>query len=233
MLKILAADTSTMSGSVALLEGPEVVAEWTLRSSRTHNRRLLATIDRLLQEAGWDLEQLDAMAVTAGPGSFTGVRIGLSTVKSLAWSTGKRFLSIPTLDVLAAPLGIASHSVCALLDAKKHEVYCALYQPDGRGSCRLEGDYQVLSPERLADRIELPTLFCGDGWLLYRDRLRARLGELAIEAPDHFHVIRAGDLGILAFHRLVAGEAEDPMVAVPVYVRPSEAELKNPHLASA
>lgn len=230
-LKVLAADTSTMTGSVALVEGAQVVAEWTLLSSRTHNRRLLAAIDRLLREADWRLDDLDGLAVTAGPGSFTGVRIGLSTMKGLAWAAAKRFLAVPTLDVLAAPLGLASLPVCALLDAKKQELYTAQYQPDGRGDCRREGDFQVLSPERLAAQITRPTLFCGDGWLLYHELLRRLLGDRALEAPAYFHTLRSGVLGILAGRRFAAGEKADPSTAVPVYVRSSEAELKHPHLA--
>ena len=232
-LKVLAADTSTMTGSVALVEGAQVVAEWTLRSQRTHNRRLLAAIDLLLREADWSLEDLDGLAVTAGPGSFTGVRIGLSTMKGLAWAAGKRFLAVPTLDVLAAPMGLASLPICTLLDAKKQELYAAQYQPDGRGDCRREGDFQVLSPARLAAQITRPTLFCGDGWLLYREVLRRLLGDRAIEAPAYFHTLRSGVLGILACRRFAAGEKADPSTAVPVYVRSSEAELKHPHLAQA
>ena len=85
-MRILAADTSTASGSLALLDGENLTAEWTLRSAQTHNRRLLKSIDSLLREAGWDLETIDAFAVACGPGSFTGLRIGMTTMKVLAWT---------------------------------------------------------------------------------------------------------------------------------------------------
>ena len=102
-MRILAADTSTASGSLALLDGENLTAEWTLRSAQTHNRRLLRSIDSLLREAGWDLETIDAFAVACGPGSFTGLRIGMTTMKVLAWTRGKLYADICSLDALALP----------------------------------------------------------------------------------------------------------------------------------
>lgn len=232
-MKILAVDTSTSTGSVAALEDDEVMAEWTLRSDQTHNRRLLKTVDFILREVGWTSDLLDGFAVTTGPGSFTGLRIGLSTIKSMAWVLKKFYAGIPTLDALATPLGFASHPVCALLDARKNEVYCAVYQPDGKGNLDLLEPYRVLAPNRLASQIREPTLFCGDGWLLYKDLLREELGPKAMEVPGPYHIIRASFVGKLAYRKFAAGERDDPVASVPLYVRASEAEIRNPHLASS
>lgn len=231
-MKILAVDTSTASGSVALLDGETPVIEWALHSARTHNRRLLKTVDRLLGEVGWEPGGLDGFAVTTGPGSFTGLRIGLTTVKTLAWTLKKPFLGISSLDALAAPLGFASMPVCTILDARKNELYFALHMPDGRGGVQRVGDCEAIPPERLPERIHTPTLFCGDGWLLAGTFLGEKLGELAIGAPGYCHVIRAGVVGELARKKFLAGERDDPLTAVPLYVRPSEAEIKNPHPAN-
>jgi len=103
-MRILAADTSAMSGSLALLDDENLTAEWTLRSGKTHNRRLLKSIDSILREAGWDLGTIDAFAVASGPGSFTGLRIGMATMKVLAWVRAKAYASICSLDALALPL---------------------------------------------------------------------------------------------------------------------------------
>jgi tRNA threonylcarbamoyladenosine biosynthesis protein TsaB len=230
-MKILAVDTSTSSGSVALLDGPQVLCEWTRLSALTHNRRLLATIDSMLREVDWEMDRLDGLAVTAGPGSFTGLRIGLTTVKTLAWAGQKLFVTISSLDALAAPFSFASLPVCTLIDARKKEVYCALYRPDGKGRLQKKTPYQVLPPHRVIEQIKEPTLFCGDGWLLYRDMIERELGDFVIAAPAPYHMIRAGFVGELARIKFLAGEAEDPMTSVPIYVRPSEAELNNPHLA--
>jgi tRNA threonylcarbamoyladenosine biosynthesis protein TsaB len=229
-MKILAIDTSTASGSLALLDGERQVAEWTLSSALTHNRRLLICIDRLLGEAGWTVSELDGLASTLGPGSFTGIRIGLTTVKTLAWTLEKRFVGIPTLEALAAPLWLAALPVCALLDARKKELYCAFYRPRGHGRMELMGDFQVLSPQHVMRQVAQPTIFCGDGWLLYGKLFTESLGEtVALGAPSPYHSIRAGFVAELARRRFEEGRDDDPMASLPLYVRPSEAELKHPH----
>ncbi len=231
-MRLVAVDTSTASGSIALVAGHQVVAEWSLLSARTHNRRLLKTLDRLLDEADWGMASVDGFAVTAGPGSFTGIRIGLSTVKTLAWATRKPLVTVATLDVLAAPFGYAATPICAMIDAKKKEVYGAFYSPDGEGRCRLVGDYTVAAPEDLVAGVREKTIFCGDGWLLYRKRLQDRLGTRAVEPPAPYHGVRASQLAVLAQERFQAGQTIDPVEAVPIYVRPSEAELSYPHLTA-
>lgn len=229
-MKILALDTSTSSGSVALLEGPLLTAEWTLQSARTHNRRLLRTIDDLLRQTGRELAEMDGFAVSTGPGSFTGIRIGLTSMKTLAWVLGKPFAGIPTLDALAAPFRFSRLPVCAMLDARKKEVYCAIYRADESNRICRPGPYRAIAPERIAELIEEPTIFCGDGWLLYRGTLMEKLGRLAVEAPASQHVVRAGAVAELAARKFSAGMADDPVTAVPIYVRPSEAEISYPHL---
>ncbi|MBP8645125.1 MAG: tRNA (adenosine(37)-N6)-threonylcarbamoyltransferase complex dimerization subunit type 1 TsaB [Syntrophobacteraceae bacterium] len=226
-MKILAADTSTPTGSVALMDGDHLLAEWTLHSGQTHNRRLLKTLDSLLREVGWDLDQVQGFGVTLGPGSFTGLRIGLTTLKTLAWVTNRPFVGVSSLDVLAAPLCHSSLPVCALLDAKKKQVYWALYRGDGAGGILRISPYRVMEPPNLAEHLTGPTLMVGDGWLLYRDFFREVLGNLAIEAPSPFHSIRASFVAQITCRRLLAGEAHDPLTSVPLYVRPSDAELKS------
>ena len=224
-MKILAVDTSTASGSIALLNDMQIEAEWTLRSSETHNRRLLKTVDHILHEVGWELNEIGGLAVTTGPGSFTGVRIGLTTVKTLAWSLKVPFVGVPSLDALAAPLSFAGLPVCTVLDARKQEVYFAIFRPEGKGVQSRQGPYHVASPAAVRKEIDGPTILCGDGWLLYRDLLLKDLGSLAIEAPAPYHTIRAGFVGELARARILAGETDNPMTSAPLYVRPSEAEL--------
>lgn len=230
-LKILAADTSTSAGSVALLEDDRVKVEWTLQSAQTHNRRLMKTVDDLLGQVAWILSDIDAFAVTVGPGSFTGVRIGLTTIKTFAWCLGKPLFLIPTLDALAAPLGISTHRVCPLIDARKREVFAAFYRGDGMGTCRRESDFLVIPPERLAEHVREKTFFFGDGWDAYGEMLKGLLGDLALEAPASCRMIRASVVGDLARRRLLAGESDDAISAAPLYVRPSEAEIHYPHLS--
>lgn len=226
-MRILAADTSTPTGSVALMDGDRLLAEWTLHSGQTHNRRLLKTLDSLLREVGWALDQVQGFGVTLGPGSFTGLRIGLTTLKTLAWVTNRPYVGVSSLDALAAPLCHSSHPVCALLDAKKKQVYWALYRGDGAGGILRISPYRVMEPPSLVEHLTGPTLMVGDGWLLYRDFFREMLGNLAMEPPSPFHSIRASFVAQIACRRLLSGEAHDPLTSVPLYVRPSDAELKS------
>lgn len=229
-MKLLALDTSTAGGGVAVLDGDAVLAEWTLQSALTHNRRLLKAVDLVLGELGLTVRDLDAVSSTVGPGSFTGVRIGLTTAKTLAWALGKPFVGVVTLDALAEPFGFTRWSVCPLIDARKGEVYAARYVADGKGAVVRTSDWEVLPARVLVEKFEGPTLCCGDGWTVYREFLRERLKEQVVEAPAPYHVIRPAFVGACALKRLQRGEADDPAAAVPLYVRPSEAEI---HLGRA
>lgn len=230
--KILAVDTSSSSGSVALVDGSLLVVEWNLQSAKTHNRRLLKTIHMLLSQAGWTMEEVDTVAVTTGPGSFTGLRIGITTMKTLAWACGKRYVGIPTLDVLAAPLSFANTTVCPLMNARKEEVYFAFFVPDGKGNLHRQSPYAVDSPERVVAKIKGPTVFCGDGWRLHGSLFVEALGEWALEAPGPFHVIRASFVAELARRRISDGLSDDALTSAPLYIRPSEAEIQYPHLST-
>ncbi|MGC9195552.1 MAG: tRNA (adenosine(37)-N6)-threonylcarbamoyltransferase complex dimerization subunit type 1 TsaB [Syntrophobacteraceae bacterium] len=234
-MKILAADTSTMSGSIALLDEGNLIAERTLSSAKTHTRRLLTSIDELLAEAGLELESIEGFATAAGPGSFTGLRIGMTTIKVLAWTLGKAYASVLTLDALAFPFCFSPYPVCALLDARKDEVYFALYRPDGHGALVPEIPCSALSPSKLAQtlaqRAPEPTVFCGEGFTRYSNILKESLGERVIEPPGFFHIIRAASVGELARRKFAGGRRDDPRSSAPFYLRPSEAEINYPHLA--
>lgn len=230
-MRILAADTSTMAGSLALLEDENIVAEWSVRSAQTHNRRLLHAIDTLLRANEWTVDSIDAFAVASGPGSFTGLRIGMTTIKMLAWTKHRLYAAVPSLHALAFPLSSAGLPVCPLIDARKGEVYCAIFRPDGNGNLQFSSPSLVLSPAELASRIDEPVLFCGDGWLRYKDSIRQQLGKLAVEPSSLFHTIRAAAIGELARRKLTEGQSDNPATCAPLYVRPSEAELRYPHLA--
>ena len=230
-MRILAADTCTSSGSIAFLDGEQTVLEWTLLTAQTHNRRLLKTIHSLLHEAGWTLDDIDAFAVTRGPGSFTGLRIGLTTLKTLAWALGKPFIAVTSLEALAAPFALGSLPVCSLLDAQKQQVYWGRFLPDGKGSMSLTDPYEVLAAKALTERISARTIFCGNGWMTYGELLKRELGELAVAAPSPFHLIRASFVAQIAASRLSGGQADDPASSVPLYIRPSEAELHCPRPA--
>ncbi|HXH82846.1 MAG TPA: tRNA (adenosine(37)-N6)-threonylcarbamoyltransferase complex dimerization subunit type 1 TsaB, partial [Candidatus Tectomicrobia bacterium] len=162
-MRVLAVETSTLAGGVALLEDDRLVAEYLLDVRRTHSERLLAAVDRVLADAGWSARDIDGLAVAVGPGSFTGLRIAVSTVKGLALALGiPAVAAVPSLDAMAAALPWASLPVCPVIDARKGEVYASLYRWDGAAMERL-WDHVALAPEALARRLASPTILVGDG----------------------------------------------------------------------
>ncbi len=225
---ILAVDTATSCSSVALTAGDvhsgELLASLTLNSQVTHSRRLLTALDWLLSESNVSFAELDGLAVGLGPGSFTGLRIGMATVKGLAMATGKPLLGVSTLDALALRCS-GEKPVYALLDARKKEVYTAFYRQDGQGVLRRQGKIQALSPEQLAEEISEPIMMVGDGLFAYGHFFQERLGALLTLAPLPLHYPSADAIGFLCCEQLQKGEVMDLDSGVPLYVRASDAEL--------
>jgi tRNA threonylcarbamoyladenosine biosynthesis protein TsaB len=223
---ILAMETATMCGSVALVSENRCLAEYSLQTGETHSRRLLAGVDWLLQETGIDWSTIDAVAVSQGPGSFTGLRIGLATAKGLALAGGAKLIGIGTLDGLAAQLFAAGKIlICPVLDARKKEVYCGFYKCDNQGIPRLQDEYLVISPEALCDRIDEPVVLLGDGASVYGDLFREKLADLLKVVPANVYFPRAATIGLLATEKWRQNEFLDPAAAEPIYIRLSEAEL--------
>jgi len=225
-MRLLAVDTSTLTGAVALLEDDTLVAESRLNVALTHGERLLPAIDAILAAAGWSLAELDALAVAVGPGSFTGLRIGVSTVKGLAFATGKPTVPVSTLEALAWSLPLAAHPVCPVLDARKGEVYTALFLTRGDQPERLWPD-RAVPPQALADELvtQAPVILVGDGAAPHAVVFERRLGEGLRLAPPGHRLPSAASVGDLGRRALARGETIDPALLAPRYVRPSEAEL--------
>jgi tRNA threonylcarbamoyladenosine biosynthesis protein TsaB len=227
-VKLLAVETSTLMGAAALLEDDTVVAECRLNIAVTHSERLLAAVDHLLEAARWQLADVEGLAVAIGPGSFTGLRIGVSTMKSLAYATGTPLCGVPTLDALAWSLPFAAYPVCPMLDAKKGEVYAALYRTR-EGRVERLWDYRALAPEALAEELGRedlgPVVFLGDGVAPAAPVLSRALGAAARFAPPAHRLPSAATVAELGRGALLRGEAADPATLVPLYLRRSEAEL--------
>lgn len=223
-MRILGVETATAQGGIAIV-GPEgLLAEVTLSASAGYGERLLPALERVLEATGLSLETVDGYAVSIGPGSFTGLRIGLATVKGLALATGKPLAAVPTLEALAATLPFCPHPVCPLLDARKGEVYCALFALEGAEPVRLLED-AVCPLEALLPRISRPTVFVGDGLARYGETLRRRLKEKALFPPPERAGASPAVVAARGRARLLRGEAEDVDRLVPRYLRPTEAEI--------
>lgn len=217
-MRVLAVDTSTMAGGVALLEDDRVVGESLLDVRTTHSERLMIAVDRALADVGWRAESVDGLAAAVGPGSFTGLRIGLAVIKGLALALGRPIAAVPTLDAMAAALPWASRPVCPVLHARKGEVFTCLYRWDGL-TMRREWDYVALSPEALAARLGEPVIGVGDGAALVPSSRMTLAPPMRRGAP-------AAVVAWLGAERLRRGETVGAADLVPLYLRPSEAELK-------
>ncbi len=225
---ILAVDTATSCSSVALTRGDihdgELLAMLTLNSKITHSRRLLTAIDWLLQENGVDTNAIDGLAVGLGPGSFTGLRIAMATVKGMAMAMKKPLLGCSTLDALALNCS-GDKPLCVVLDARKKELYRRWYRKDALGVFRSQGTIQALAPMELVAEVTKPVLMVGDGLLSYGEFLRESLGDDMTMAPLSLHYPSAAATGFLCCEKLTQNEVMDLDSAVPLYVRASDAEL--------
>ena len=223
-MKILALDTSTTSCSAAIVDNGLVSAELTTVNNQTHSKHLMNMIDTVCDMSGLKIADMDGFAVTIGPGSFTGLRIGISTVKGLAWSLNKPVVGISSLDALAWPCAPGAYLVCTLLDARKHEVYyCRYHFQDGE--LKKEGTEQVIAPAEVINDIRESCIFVGNGATLYKEEILEKLGELAHFAGWNQDNIRASSVAGLSLNRFIHHQTDDVALLVPHYIRKSDAEL--------
>jgi tRNA threonylcarbamoyladenosine biosynthesis protein TsaB len=228
---LLALDTATRRATVAITDGRRLLAEGQ-REVTTHSEGLLPLIDELLGEAGLAPAALGAVVCGRGPGSFTGLRIGLATAKGLCLAAGVPLVCGSSLAPLAAAAGAgARQAVVAVLDARRGEVYAAVF----RGG-RQQGEDFLASPEGLVLALDRqhapgdePLVLAGDGALAYQELLLSGLGPRARLGADH--VIEARHLAWAALSRVEAGDFDDLDEAVPRYIRPSDARLPTPAIA--
>ena len=256
-MRVLAIDTSTMLGGVAIVdELSGVVVEVRLNVKSTHSERLMTTIDYALQQSGYTIYDVDFFAVTTGPGSFTGLRIGLSTVKGLSYATGKPIVSVPTLEALARNFPFCRYPVCTMLDARKKEIYAALFEWRDDGFIRLINEMSI-RVDRLLEKINetLNThsdrkdalsnsplhpfrkvevggfsngkiVFTGDGAILYREEIVSHMGEKALFASPEKMAPSPANVACIGIQKALRGEFSEPVNLVPFYLRRSEAEIK-------
>jgi tRNA threonylcarbamoyladenosine biosynthesis protein TsaB len=222
-LKLLTIDTSTSTCSVSLTIGDKVVSEYLLNLEKTLASRLICSVDLVLGEAGLGVTDLDGIGVALGPGSFTGLRVGVATIKGLALAAKKPVAGFSSLAMLAMNLPWAAYPICPMFDAKKKEIYTAVY------TCRelpapVIADC-VVSPGDFLENLDGVTIFVGEGALAYRELIVARLGARALFAPSSAQQPRASQGAVLARGAFSRGEIIPLAALVPCYIRASEAEL--------
>ncbi len=224
-MRILGIDTATWRASVGLRIGGELAAEVSRTADGSHAVSLLALVHDVLREAGCAVHELDAVAVSGGPGSFTGLRIGLSVAKGISYATGARLVAVPTLEALARTVAHLEGALCPTLDARKGEVYAACFRSSSTGVERLSEDV-LLTPEALLRMLPTPCVVLGDAVGVYGSLLRERLGADVTLLPEDTHGPSGGVVAAMGLERLLADGPDDLTQLEPRYIRPSEAELK-------
>ncbi len=215
-----------MLGGVAVMDSESgLIAEVRLNVKTTHSERLMAVVDHALTQSDLGINDMDVFAVAAGPGSFTGLRIGLSTAKGLCHATGRPLVTVPTLEAFAWSFPYSCHPVCLMLDARKAEVYAAVFRWNGSGFDTLLEECSM-RPDDLLGGLNETVIFAGEGALLYRNKIEQKMGERAVFAPPEKMVPSPATATMLGLSKALKSEFADPAGVVPRYIRKSEAEVK-------
>jgi tRNA threonylcarbamoyladenosine biosynthesis protein TsaB len=220
-MKVLAVDTTTERESVALIAGGVVLGEVRLRTADSHSRRLLPAVEFLLANVGLAPGGVEGYAVALGPGSFTGLRVGLSTVQGLALAGGRPCLGVSSLDVLAARIRGAAPVLAAWVDAYRGEVFGGLYDAEGRPLA----PPRAARPEDALQDVPPHAAFIGDGAARYRAEIAAARPQAVFPERSLF---LAGVLGLMAEPRLLAGEGTSPDALRPLYLRDADIRRSAP-----
>lgn len=225
-MKLLAIDSSGLVGSVAVVTEDNMIAEYTINHKKTHSQTLMPMIDQVLGLIELDLNDIDAIAVAAGPGSFTGLRIGASTAKGLGLALNKPIIGIPTVEGLGYNLYHVKELICPIMDARRNQVYTGVYQ-------FVNGEYKTMIEQMACEideianelnRMNEPVIFLGDGVEVYKSKLETLMKVPYSFAPSHMSKQRAGAVGALACIYYKNGQTVSAEEFEPIYLRLSQAE---------
>lgn len=215
-----------MVASAAVVEENKLLGEITFNYKKQHSTIMLPVIEQLITSLGLDINDMDGFACAAGPGSFTGLRIGAATIKGLCHGTGKPLISVPTMDGLAFNMAYASGIICPMMDALRDNVYTCLYRWEGDGLYKME-EYMAVHIDELVEKLKIykdNMVFLGDGVLIHEKRLKDEFGDNAMFAPVHLNMQKASSIASIALKKLEKGETDDYMSFAPFYLRKSQAE---------
>ncbi len=225
-MKILAIETSTITGGAAIVDGDRLLAEARLSLKAIHSERLMGLIDFLLKALKLTIHDMDYLSVAIGPGSFTGLRVGISTVKGLAFGTGKSVVPVSTLEAFASNIPFAPDClICPMLDAKRNEIYTALYKHEDKGLETVLAE-MAARVEDVLPYIDRKTLFIGDGSEVYRSQIEDTLGEKAVFLNGTAMYPSPANVAFIALKKAQQGNIVSAIELSPRYLRRSEAEIK-------
>lgn len=221
-MKLLALDSTAKVASVALCEDGRLLGEYTINNGNTHSETLLPMVESMLKIFDLSIDDIDAFAVAAGPGSFTGVRIGVATVKGLAFGTDKPCFGISTLEALAKNPSVTKGLICPVMNARRNQVYTALFRANGEKLERLMPDSAIAIAEldQILAQYDEPVILCGDGYQITKDLLTHPVTPLA----ERLRHQSAFNVALCAMDALSRGEKPSDVELSPTYLRLSQAE---------
>ena len=226
-MKILGIDTSTKFCNLGLIEDEDILIEYTINGlKKKHSSILVPAIKDLLKTIDLKMEEINGIAVSIGPGSFTGLRIGLGVAKGLSYTCSLPLLGIPTLDAMAFPLKEIPYLICPVLESKKDEIYDVVFR--GGDSLYRVMDYKCEDIQSLLARLSLlkeRIIFLGDGIKKYRDIIKEKLGKDALFIDSQINLAMATSVAFLGLNKLKKGEEDVIFTITPFYLRKSEAEI--------
>jgi tRNA threonylcarbamoyladenosine biosynthesis protein TsaB len=225
-MNILGIDTSSIVASMAVLSEEKLVAEYTVNNKKTHSEKMMGVLDKVLEDSGFGLGDIDAIAVTKGPGSFTGIRIGMASAQGMAHALGIPIIGVNTLDGLAYNLLESESLLCPVVDAQRGDVYTSLYRFEGDELVRL-WRYEIIDAEALREKLTSlgkKVKILGDGVPV----LNKVLGDPGKISPAHPVTMmpRASSVAALGLKQYIQGKVDDCFSVEPFYIRKSNAEEK-------
>ena len=224
-MKLLGFDTSSDYLVLGISDGERMLYSESILLGRKHSTELFARLEKALKKARLTLKELDGFVVGQGPGSFTGLRIGISIAKALAYSLKKPIAAVPTMDVLAEPFRSESMPICPILDAKRSQVYACVYENNGKALKRTI-EYQVTPVEPFVKTLKGKIIFLGEGLRLYEKEIRLLKKDEAVFAPEKFWIPAPQHLLSLGRSRFEQKQFDDPFALVPLYVYPRDCMIK-------
>jgi len=225
-MKILAVDTSASVASVAIMEDEVLLGEYSINNKKTHSQKLLPMIDELLRSLELKIGDIDYFAASSGPGSFTGLRIGITTIKTLAYSVNKQVIAVPTLDALANNVSFSESIICPIMDARNNQVYTALYTCE-KGTVHNITEYMGIHISDVCNILNgknKKVIFLGDGVTIHKAYLKENLSIPCDFAPASYILQRSASVAEVAMQMLVENRQQSCFDMVPFYLRKSQAE---------
>ncbi|MDF2820975.1 MAG: hypothetical protein K0R15_1416 [Clostridiales bacterium] len=226
-MRILAIESSAIVASVAFVDSDQILGEFTTNHKKTHSQSLMPMLDELIKQLEVDIKSIDAIAISEGPGSFTGLRIGSATAKGLGLALNKPIISVPTLEAMANNFCYAKDLlICPIIDARRNQVYAGMYQSNGDKIVAIREDRSIEIDELLSelDKYGNQCIFLGDGVTIHFDKIKDKLADKALFAPVNLNRQNATAVARVALNYYNEGKLENARDHAPNYLRLVQAE---------